>query len=85
MDGVFKMKQKNKKEKIIILFLKKINPKLIKVIKNNNYNLISDNHLDSFDVMNLIIEIEKKIKKKISSKNISEKNFKNIESIKKII
>ena len=63
---------------------KKINPKLIKVIKNNNYNLISDNHLDSFDVMNLIIEIEKKIKKKkISSKNISEKNFKNIESIKK--
>ena len=85
MDEVFKMKKKNKKEKIIIESLKKINPKLIKVIKNNNYNLISDNHLDSFDVMNLIIEIEKKIKKKISSKNISEKNFQNIESIKKLI
>ncbi len=85
MDEVFKMKKKNKKEKIIIECLKKINPKLIKVIKNNNYNLISDNHLDSFDVMNLIIEIEKKIKKKISSKNISEKNFQNIESIKKLI
>ena len=85
MDEVFKMKKKNKKEKIIIERLKKINPKLIKVIKNNNYNLISDNHLDSFDVMNLIIEIEKKIKKKISSKNISEKNFQNIESIKKLI
>lgn len=79
------MRKENQKEKIIIECLKKINPKLIKILKNKNYNLISDNYLDSFDVMNLIIAIEKRTKKKISSKNISEKNFKNIESIKKII
>ena len=35
--------------------------------------------------MNLLIEIEKKTKKKINSKYITEKDFKNIETIKKII
>ena len=33
MDGVFKMKQKIKKEKNYYWMFKKINPKLIKVIK----------------------------------------------------
>ena len=58
------MKNEKQKEKIIIECLKKINPKLIKIINNDKYNLITDNHLDSFDVMNLLIEIEKKTKKK---------------------
>jgi acyl carrier protein len=79
------MKNEKQKEKIIIECLKKINPKLIKIINNDKYNLITDNHLDSFDVMNLLIEIEKKTKKKINSKYITEKDFKNIETIKKII
>ena len=35
--------------------------------------------------MNLIIEIEKKTKKKINTKKITEKNFKNIETITKLI
>lgn len=79
------MKNENQKEKIIIDCLKKINLKLVKVISKKKYNFISDNYLDSFDVMNLIIEIEKKTKKKINPKKISEKSFQNIETIKKLI
>jgi len=79
------MKNEKQKEKIIIDCLKKINPKLIKIVDNKKYNLTADIYLDSFDVMSLIIEIERKTKKKINTKNINVKNFKNIETIKKII
>ena len=72
-------------KKIVVDCLKKINPKLMKIVKSGKYDLINENYLDSFDVMNLIIEIEKKTKKKINTKKITEKNFKNIETITKLI
>jgi len=72
-------------KKIVVDCLKKINPKLMKIVQSKKYDLINENYLDSFDVMNLIIEIEKKTKKKINTKKITEKNFKNIETITKLI
>ncbi len=72
-------------KKIVLDCLKKINPKLIKIVQGKKYDFINENYLDSFDVMNLIIEIEKKTKKKINTKRISEKNFKNVETITKLI
>jgi|TARA_B100001964_G_C13722721_1_gene375303 acyl carrier protein len=76
----------NKESKINIIkqSLKKINPKLEKVFNKGKYDFIKDGYMDSFDAMNLVIEIEKKTKKKIKTKKISENNFKNIESILKI-
>ena len=78
------IKEKSNK-KIILDCLKKVNPKLIKIPQGKKYDFINENYLDSFDVMNLIIEIEKKTKKKINTKKITEKNFKNIETITKLI
>ena len=72
-------------EKIIFNCIIKIKPKIVKVLKKNDYDLISENHLDSFDIMNLIIEIEKKTKMKINSKKITEKSFKNVQTIKRLL
>ncbi len=72
-------------KKIVVDCLKKINPKLMKIVQSKKYDLINENYLDSFDVMNLIIEIEKKTKKKINTKKISDKNFKNVETITKLL
>ncbi len=72
-------------KKIVVDCLKKINPKLMKILQSKKYDLINENYLDSFDVMNLIIEIEKKTKKKINTKKISDKNFKNVETITKLL
>ena len=72
-------------KKIVLDCLKKINPKLMKIVQSKKYDLINENYLDSFDVMNLIIEIEKKTKTKINTKKISDKNFKNVETITRLI
>lgn len=72
-------------KKIVLDCLKKINPKLMKIVQSKKYDLINENYLDSFDVMNLIIEIEKKTKKKINTIKISDKNFKNVETITKLL
>ena len=44
-------------KKIVVDCLKKINPKLMKILQSKKYDLINENYLDSFDVINLIIEI----------------------------
>lgn len=72
-------------KKIVLDCLKKINPRLMKIVQSKKYDLINENYLDSFDVMNLIIEIEKKTKTKINTKKISDKNFKNVETITRLI
>ena len=79
------MIKKKSNKKIILDCLKKVNPKLIKIAQGKKYDFINENYLDSFDVMNLIIEIEKKTKKKINTKKITEKKLKNIETITKLI
>lgn len=73
------------KTKLTISILKKIKPSILNVIKKKNYDFISEKHLDSFDVLNLIIEIEKKTKKKIDPSKLTSKSFKNVNTISKLI
>jgi acyl carrier protein len=67
-----------------------INKKIIlvkKFFKKNidiNQNLFQNNDLDSLKVLDLINFIEKKIKKKISPKKVSQKSFSSIKEIVKI-
>lgn len=79
------MTDKKLKKKLVLDCLKKINPKLINIVETKKYDFINQNYLDSFDVMNLIIELEKKSKTKINTNKISEKNFKNVETIIKLL
>jgi acyl carrier protein len=65
-------------EKKIIKILKSVN-------KNIKFNLNLSDQLDSIQFLNCIIEIEKIFKIKIKEKEIKISNFKNINSIKKLI
>lgn len=66
---------------------------LLNILKNirpdgdfeNSKNFIEDGYLDSVDLMTLIAEIEEKYNIEISLEQIEEENFKNIDSIEKII
>ncbi|MCR6571846.1 acyl carrier protein [Campylobacter insulaenigrae] len=54
-------------------------------INENTKNLVSDDIIDSIDIMALVAEIEKYYKKSVDSKFISPENFEDFESIKKMI
>ncbi|TXE85661.1 acyl carrier protein [Campylobacter volucris] len=54
-------------------------------INENMDNLIDNGDLDSMDIMILIAEIEKFYKKPLKSDFIKMENFKNFQSIKKMI
>ena len=65
-------------EKKIIKILKSIN-------KNIKFELTLSDQLDSMQFLNCIVDIEKKFKIKIKEKEIKISNFKDINSIKKLI
>ena len=65
-------------EKKIIKILKSIN-------KNIKFELNLSDQLDSMQFLNCIVDIEKKFKIKIKEKEIKIFNFKDINSIKKLI
>jgi acyl carrier protein len=65
-------------EKKIIKILKSIN-------KNIKFELNLSDQLDSMQFLNCIVDIEKKFKIKIREKEIKISNFKDINSIKKLI
>jgi acyl carrier protein len=68
--------KKEKKLKLLNTFFKKeINVK---------EDLFTNGYLDSLKVIDLIIFIEKKTKKKISPKKVQQKSFSNINNILKI-
>ena len=56
------MKKTNRE--IIESILVEIKPNLKKKIKNKKLNLIHEGLIDSFDIIQLIVKIEKKTKKK---------------------
>ena len=58
--------------------------KIIVIVKKN-YDFMKDDYLDSFDIINILVEIEKKSKKKINMSKVSEKSFSNIKSISKLL
>ena len=66
-----------------------IEKKIIKILKSINKNIKFDlnlsDQLDSMQFLNCIVDIEKTFKIKIKEKEIKISNFKNINSIKKLI
>ncbi|EAK0792847.1 UNVERIFIED_CONTAM: acyl carrier protein [Campylobacter lari] len=54
-------------------------------IDENSKNLLSDDIIDSIDIMALVSEIEKYYKKPLDAKYIIAENFESFENIKKMI
>ena len=72
----------------IQISLKEIEKILRKIIKNKNINLNKldlSEFLDSLQMLNLIVALEKKFKLKIKDRYIESKNFENINKIKQIL
>ena len=80
----------NKKLKKSIKNKEKLNKELKILLvkftgKKKMENFQISNSLDSIQILNLILKLEKKFKIKIKNQYINEKNFRNLLSIKKII
>jgi acyl carrier protein len=73
------------KEKVLKNILFKIKPEIKKYINKKNIHLVNDNILDSFDIMQILLEIEKINNKKFNNNNINRDSFKNIKSILELI
>jgi acyl carrier protein len=73
------------KEKVLKDILFKIKPEIKKYINKKNIHLVNDNILDSFDIMQILLEIEKINNKKFNNNNIDRDSFKNIKTILKLI
>ena len=73
------------KEKILKNILFKIKPEIKKHINKKNIHLVNDNILDSFDIMQILLEIEKINNRKFNNNNINRNSFKNIKTILKLI
>lgn len=71
-------------KKIIYKILKDINPKIINLLENKKINLINDGFIDSFDIIQIIIEINKYRKKEINPEKITKSNFSSINNILKL-
>lgn len=54
-------------------------------IDENMENLLSEDIIDSMDIMSLVGEIEKHYKKPLKAEFIKAENFENFENIKKMI
>lgn len=74
----------NQNKKIIYKILKDINPKIINLLENKKINLINDGFIDSFDIIQIIIEINKHRKKEINPEKITKSNFSSINNILKL-
>ncbi|HEF3760202.1 acyl carrier protein [Campylobacter jejuni] len=54
-------------------------------IDENEQNLVSNNIIDSLDILNLVNEIENKYKQNLDFDFIEPENFENFKNIKKMI
>ena len=70
---------------IIESILVEIKPNLKKKIKNKKLNLIHEGLIDSFDIIQLIIKIEKKTKKKIKLIKFNRSSFATVDQITKLL
>lgn len=71
-------------KKEIIKILVKINPNIEQCIKQNAH-FLNDGYLDSFSIIEFILEVESVMKKKINMKNIKRDNFSTVDNILKFI
>ena len=72
--------KKEKIEKILIT----INPKIKPFLKKKNYKLVDEGLIDSFSIIQILLEIEKIKKKKINTGKINREHFQNLENILKL-
>jgi len=77
------MNQTNK-EKIVKKILIKVKPEIKSIINKKKINLLDDGFIDSFDILRIIVEIEK-IQKKIDAKKVHRKTFSTIGKITKLL
>lgn len=70
------------KKKDIEEILISVNPNIKNYI-NKDINLVDNGILDSFDIMNFLVLVEKKSKKKINFGSVSRETFYNIDTIVK--
>lgn len=77
------MKKTNRE--IIESILVEIKPNLKKKIKNKKLNLIHEGLIDSFDIIQLIVKIEKKTKKKIKLVKFDRSSFATVDQITKLL
>lgn len=54
-------------------------------VDENTENLVSEDYIDSIDIMALVAEIEKYYKKPLKAEFITPENFENFASIKKML
>lgn len=72
------------KEDVLKKILKKVKPG-IKIKNIGNVSFVNDGDLDSFDIIQIILQIEKINKKKINPNKIGRNTFKNFKSILSLI
>lgn len=83
INDVIKMEKTNRE--IIESILVEIKPNLKKKIKNKKLNLIHEGLIDSFDIIQLIIKIEKQTKKKIKLVKFDRSSFATVDQIIKLL
>ena len=74
----------HQKEDLLKKILKKVKPG-IKIKNTSNVSFVNDGDLDSFDIIQIILQIEKVNKKKINPSKIGRNTFKNFKSILDLI
>jgi|TARA_B110000037_G_C17013662_1_gene462351 hypothetical protein len=77
----------NEKQKIDLIkkILIKIKPELKTKLHNSKNNLILDGLIDSFDIINILIELNLLSRKKINPNKINKDFFSNAKKISKLL
>ena len=73
------------KRKIVKKILIKIRPEIKSIINNKKINLINSGLIDSFDIIGIIVEINKIKKKEIDPNKVRKSAFSTINQIAKLL
>jgi len=72
-------------KEIVKKILIEIKPEIKSVINNKKINFIRDGLIDSFDIVRIIVEIDKIKKKEINPNKVHKSTFSTIETISKLL
>ena len=73
------------KRKIVKKILIKIRPEIKSIINNKKINLINSGLIDSFDIIGIIVELNKIKKKEIDPNKLHKSTFSTINQIAKLL